>query len=294
MITNFNKIHLVHIGQAFLLSALVLTPVAIFMFESFSEFFTNHQNKTVLLLSYALYTLIISIIFIKITHAARKKKSHQLEVINKLQSEFLQKQLDPHFTFNVLNSVSAAILNDNKHEAYHQLTVFAKVLRYTYDNKTKLFHQLDNEIDLLNNYLQLEKHRFKEKFDYEVNVDSEIDLITHIPKQIIQIHVDNAIKHGLMPLKSGGLVKVDIQKVDEENVGITVTDNGIGREKAESQNMHMRKSHSIKIMKDLINYFNNLKSEERISMKIYDLYKNGKPAGTKVTIVIPMGLRINQ
>ncbi len=291
MITKFNKIHLLHFAQAFLMAVLTAIPVSFFVFDSFSDFISNVNEKTILFLSYIVYTFIIFIIFIKLTYWLRQQRFHKLNVFKRLQYDFLQKQLDSHFTFNVLNSVSAAILNDNKHEAYHQLTIFAKVLRYTYNNKTKLFHQLDNEIELLNNYLKLEKHRFKEKFDYELNIDPGVDLLTEIPKQMIQIHVDNAIKHGLMPLKSGGMVKVEIKKEEDDYLHISVEDNGIGRKKADQLNLQMRKNYSIKTMKNLINYFNDLKTEGEISMRIYDLYTNGKASGTKVSITLPSGLR---
>lgn len=273
------------------MALLTVTPVAFFLFSSFSEFLSNENDQTILFLSYFVYAFIIFILFIKITYWLRQRKFHKLNVFNRLQYDFLQKQLDSHFTFNVLNSVSAAILNDNKQEAYHQLTIFAKVLRYTYSNKNKLFHQLDNEIELLNNYLQLEKHRFKEKFDYKVEVAPDVDLLTEVPKQLIQIHVDNAIKHGLMPLKTGGLVQVTILKDRKGVLHITVEDNGIGRARAEEIGLQMRKNYSIKTMRNLINYFNGLRNEEQITMRIYDLYTNGKASGTKVSITLPSGLR---
>jgi sensor histidine kinase YesM len=111
---------------------------------------------------------------------------------------------------------------------------------------------------------------------------------------MIQIHVDNAIKHGLMPLKSGGMVKVEITKAQDDYLHISVEDNGIGRKKADQLNLQMRKNHSIKTMKNLINYFNSLKTEGEISMRIYDLYTNGKASGTKVAISLPSGLRFRQ
>ncbi|MDZ7774348.1 MAG: histidine kinase [Bacteroidales bacterium] len=258
MITKYNKTYLLHLGQAAGIAIMIILPVLLFSFESFSELLQNKDGKSILLLSYFFYILMISFVFIKISFLLRKRRFHQLNIYNRLQFDFLQKQLDSHFTFNVLNTVSASILNDNKHEAYRQLTIFAKVLRYTYDNKTQLFHQLDNELELLNNYLQLEKYRFKEKFEYHINVGHEVDLMTHIPKQSIQIHVDNAIKHGLMPLKTGGLLNISIVK-EEETIVITIEDNGVGREKAKTLNTYLTKSHSVTTIQNLINYFNGVK-----------------------------------
>lgn len=280
-------------GQAVGIALLIILPALPFSFDSLSALRQNADGKTILMLSYFVYILMVSFVFIKISYLLRKRRFHKLNLYNRLQFDFLQKQLDSHFTFNVLNSVSASILNDNKHEAYHQLTVFAKVLRYTYDNKTQLFHQLDNELELLNNYLQLEKYRFKEKFDYNIKVGHNVDTMTHIPKQSIQIHVDNAIKHGLMPMKTGGLLNISIVK-ENGTLVIKVEDNGIGREKAKTLNTQLRKNHSIKTIQNLITYFNEMKKKEVINMKIYDLYTNGEPSGTRVVMQLPSGLRVNQ
>ncbi|MGM0565583.1 MAG: histidine kinase [Bacteroidota bacterium] len=293
MITRYNKTHLVHLAQALGVSVMIIIPLLLFSFDSFDEFISNKNDKAILILSYFFYVFLLSFVFIKISFLIRKRRFHKLNVYNRLQFDFLQKQLDSHFTFNVLNSVAAAILKTDRQEAYEQLTIFAKVLRYTYDNKTRLFHQLDNELELLRNYLQLEKYRFKEKFDYEINVGANVETMTHIPKQFIQIHVDNAIKHGLMPLKTGGLLKIDIHKENEELI-IIVEDNGIGREKAKDNNTLLSRNHSIKTMRNLIAYFNNLKGSEVISLKIFDLYKNGQPSGTRVAMRLPSGLRVNQ
>lgn len=293
MITRYNKTHLIHLAQALGVSVMIIIPLLLFTFDSFHEIISNEDDKAIQILSYFFYVFLFSFAFIKISYLIRKRRFHKLNVYNRLQFDFLQKQLDSHFTFNVLNSVAAAILKTNRQEAYEQLTVFAKVLRYTYDNKTRLFHQLDNELELLRNYLQLEKYRFKEKFDYKINVGANVETMTHIPKQFIQIHVDNAIKHGLMPLKTGGLLNIDIQKENEELV-IMVEDNGIGREKAKDNNTFLSRNHSIKTMRNLIAYFNNLKGSEVISLKIYDLYKNGQASGTRVAMRLPSGLRVNQ
>ena len=293
MITRYNKTHLVHLAQALGVSVMIIIPLLLHTFDSFHDLFANKDCKTTLILSYFFYILLLSFLFIKVSYLIRKRRFHKLNVYNRLQFDFLQKQLDSHFTFNVLNSVAAAILRANRQEAYEQLTIFAKVLRYTYDNKTRLFHQLDNEMELLQNYLQLEKYRFKEKFDYNINVGPNVETMTHIPKQFIQIHVDNAIKHGLMPLKTDGLLNIDIHKENQELV-IMVEDNGIGREKAKENVTFMSRKHSIKTMKNLIAYFNDLKGAEVISLKIFDLYKNGKPAGTRVIMRLPAGLRVNQ
>lgn len=173
-------------------------------------------------------------------------------------------------------------------EANKQLTVFSKVLRYIFDDKKSLLHKLDNEIELTENYLILEKTRFKNKFDYRINIEGQINEMTKVPKQIIQIFVDNAIRHGIMPLSEKGFLKVNINSEDE-HVHISIEDNGIGREKASKMNTLGKKGHSIKLLYQIIHFLNNLDRKNQIDLKIFDLYKNGGAAGTRVEIWVPSG-----
>lgn len=293
MITKYNKLQYNHLILAILISIVIVLPIAIFSVDSIESLKQNTNDSTILLLSYFVYTFTITFVFMRVSHLNNKNRHLKMSKFKILQFDFLQKQLDSHFTFNVLNSVSASILADKKQDAYHLLTVFSKVLRYTYDNKSRLFHQLDNEMELVENYLKLEKYRFKDKFDYYIQVKGNVDMMTHIPKQSIQIHVDNAVKHGLMPLTTGGVLNITIEE-EKDMLHITVEDNGIGRSKSNSFNMGIRKDNSIHTMVRMIDYFNDLFPEKKINIKVFDLFKNGKPSGTRVVSNIPNGLQISQ
>lgn len=247
----------------------------------------KYDNRT-LLLSYSGYVFLVFLLggmFIQKVNEKRFARRHQYM---KLHYNFIQKQLDTHFTFNILNSISASILRNDRSEAHKQLTVFAKVLRFEFDDKKFLLHQLDKELELTQNYLILEKYRFKEKFDYTINREGNINGLTKVPKQIIQIFVDNAIRHGLMPLNEGGYLTLNIVNRND-NIHISVEDNGVGREKASNTNKLEKSGNSIKLLYEMINYLNKVHSEEKIQLKIFDLYKNGNAAGTRMELKIPSG-----
>ena len=239
-------------------------------------------------LAYAAYVFVVLIVAKIILHFLNERKFMKRNDQLRLQFRFIQKQLDTHFTFNVLNSISASILNNNRLEAHKQLTVFSKVLRYIFDDKISLLHQLDKEISLIENYLILEDQRFKNKFDYDIHVDAHINRLTMVPKQIIQIFVDNAIRHGLMPLKSGGYLKINISH-EGDDIFISIEDNGVGRAKAARTNTLEKKGYSIDIMYQAIDFLNSLQTDDKIDLQIFDLYKNGKASGTRTEIRLPSG-----
>ncbi|MCF8232529.1 MAG: histidine kinase [Bacteroidales bacterium] len=247
----------------------------------------KYDNK-ILLLNYTGYVFIVFLIGGLITQRLHEKKYAKRHQYMQLYVNFIQKQLDTHFTFNILNSISASILRNDRSEAHKQLTVFAKVLRFVFDDKKSLLHQLDKELELTQNYLILEKYRFKEKFDYTINREGNINGLTMVPKQIIQIFVDNAIRHGLMPLVEGGYLTLNIANRDDK-IHISVEDNGVGREEASRVNKLEKPGNSIKLLYQMVDYLNKFHSEEKIQLKIFDLYKNGKAAGTRMELNIPSG-----
>ncbi|MEA3505782.1 MAG: histidine kinase, partial [Bacteroidota bacterium] len=193
--------------------------------------------------------------------------------------------LDSHFTFNVLNSLSASILRNERKEAYKQLIIFSKVLRHSFDKSESIVYSLENEIEFIQNYLVLEKYRYKNKFEYNIQIDDDVNLMHNIPKRMIQIFISNSIRHGIMPLTTGGKIDLKIEN-DKNNLVITIEDNGIGRESAESSNKLHPPGDTLKFIKELFTIFNK-KNRHKLEYHYFDLYKNGKESGTKVKIHIP-------
>ena len=193
----------------------------------------------------------------------------------------LKAQMNPHFIFNAMNSIQSLILKENKHEAYTYLTKFASLLRENLNISEKSFVSFDEEISLLKKYLELEKLRFRNDFEYEIFGEEEIDDIK-IPSMIIQPFVENAIKHGLIH-KTDGIKKLKINFCLGDAFTCIITDNGVGFKASKKINKNNGKetSFSTKSIKEKLQFL-----EEYYKMNIGFSYEDIKN-GTKVIIKIP-------
>ncbi|MGY0041416.1 sensor histidine kinase [Pedobacter sp. NJ-S-72] len=129
-----------------------------------------------------------------------------------LEQQALQAMMNPHFVFNVMNSIQHYINTKDTSSANKILTGFARLIRKNLDICTKSFISIEEEIEYLSLYLTLEKKRFGEKFNYTIHVSEEIDQDeTMIPSMILQPYIENAIWHGLMPKEDGGKISIVIK-----------------------------------------------------------------------------------
>jgi LytS/YehU family sensor histidine kinase len=172
------------------------------------------------------------------------------------------------------------------------MTKFASLIRKTLENSRHTEISIKEELDALHLYLELEDLRFKEKFDWTIRVDEEIDTLAYkIPTMLIQPYVENAITHGLMNKENGkGSLSVEMQ-LKKGQIHCIIQDNGIGRAKAMEINQKKNNHHQsmgTNITESRLKLVNELYGK---SMKIEytDLLDdNGEPAGTKVEINIPI------
>lgn len=148
--------------------------------------------------------------------------------INTLKRAALQAQMNPHFIFNCLNSIQQFIAVDDKKNALHYLSRFAQLIRSTLNASLATTIPLEDEIEMLRNYLELEKARFGNKFNFHISVDDALETFeVEIPPLLIQPYVENAIIHGLANLEQPG--KLDINySLKENRLLVTITDNGVG------------------------------------------------------------------
>lgn len=204
----------------------------------------------------------------------------------------LRSQMNPHFIFNALNSIQHFIMNSDESGASKYLNKFAKLIRSILNNTEKSTVTLQEEVDSLKLYLELEVLRFENKFDYEIKVDAGTDLAFYeVPTLLIQPYVENAIIHGLIPKKTKGRLDINI-KVEEKFIVCTIDDDGIGRKRSmEMKEKSMKKGHQsfgMKITRDRLELLNSVHNSS-LSVNITDKedeYKN--PLGTHVEIFIPI------
>lgn len=236
---------------------------------------------------------VITVFRLRLMQIKRKQQLEfeQLVEVSKAELKALRAQMNPHFVFNSLNSIQHYILNNKGDEAAKYLNKFAKLIRIILNNSEKPTVTVNEEIEALGLYLELEKMRFENKFEYTFSVDSSIDSdYDEIPPMLIQPYLENAILHGINPKEGNGHIHIYI-KVVNQFIKISVTDDGIGREKSRAihslQPAARHKSLGMKITKDRVRILNNL-HQSNLNVNIIDLYNDkNEPIGTRVDLFIP-------
>lgn len=245
----------------------------------------NYYWRYPLNISIYLVTFLFLMIATSLQKKQLRKKLETEKHITELQLSSIHTQMDSHFTFNVMNTIGSAILQEKREVAYDLLTRFSKLLRSTLYDSEKVIRKLEEEVSFVRNFLQIQKSRFHEVFDFEITEDPDIDPTQLIPKGCIQTYVENAIKHGLGVRTAGGKIVVTIRKKDDF-IQIIVRDNGIGRQAA-ALNENSGTGKGLKLMRQYYDILNH-NNKEKITETIMDLMgEDGTPGGTEVRISIP-------
>ena len=243
-----------------------------------------------LLLALALASIIYLVVRARIKSI--RKEAGMKHKIAEMEMQAVRSQLNPHFIFNALNSIELYTVENKPELASLYLSKFSKLMRLVLDNSKKDFITLDQEVQTLRLYLELEKLRFKEKMDFSIEVEESIDGdYIEIPPMLIQPYVENAIWHGLMHKPGGGIIhlrfKEDLQK---ENLIIEIEDNGIGREKAaelKKNNAVKRKSFGMQLNETRLQALKIVNGIDA-SVNIIDKTENQVAGGTLVILKIQL------
>ena len=203
----------------------------------------------------------------------------------------LRAQMNPHFIFNVLNSINKYILVNEGEKASHYLTQFSRLIRQVLENSKSSKISLEADLQALQLYINMEKLRFGDKFSYNIEVQKNTDAqFVQVPPLLIQPYVENAIWHGLMQKDTKGCLDILITQPHENILHIVVQDNGIGRKKAmelKSKSATKHKSFGMQITKDRINMVNKLYNMQA-TVEYEDIYYEQVASGTRVILTIPV------
>ncbi|MBD2705764.1 histidine kinase [Spirosoma sp. BT702] len=204
----------------------------------------------------------------------------------------LRAQMNPHFIFNCLNSIKLYATDNDTKKASEYLTKFSRLIRLVLENSRSERITLQNELDALQLYLDMEAMRFKNKLHYQIDVQASIDTeFVEIPPLLLQPYVENAIWHGLMQKLEGGNVAVRVEQLRDDYLQITITDDGIGRTKAaelKSKSATPKKSFGMNVTSERIALINKL-YQTQTQVQIHDLTdSDGQPAGTEIVLEIPI------
>lgn len=227
------------------------------------------------------------ILMIRKLYSIQLQKRYETEKkISTLQLSSVKAQMEPHFIMNTINTIGSSIYRQKPDEAYQLLLNFSGMVRSLLLSSDKLTRSLKEELDFVKNYLELEKSRFAEVFSYNIQVNDDVDPESIIPKMIIQLHTENALKHGILPKKSGGFIDILVSR-ETDHLLLTITDNGIGRNLS-SKNISQSTGKGMKILGQFIETYNK-HNKHHLRQEIFDLTDNdNKPAGTEVKVYIPM------
>lgn len=223
-----------------------------------------------------------------ITNRKSLKARQEIEMLQ-LRREALNAQLNPHFVFNALNSIQKFILKNERDDAAHYLSKFARLIRLTLENSGKDMVTLAEELSLVQLYLELEKLRFKDKLTYHIQVDEHLspDMI-EVPILLLQVYIENAIWHGIKHKAEGGKVIVSVSKIGDNRVEIVIEDDGVGRKLSRQLKTDAyldRESMGMGLNERRIANMNLLHKRD-IKVVITDLQK---PNGTRVQIIMNVG-----
>ena len=239
---------------------------------------------------------------ILVLYAFYRYRLNQLKSKQQVQFEFNQKiakvemsalraQMNPHFIFNCLNSIDYFIIQNDAEKASDYLNRFSRLIRLILQNSRSTKISLQDDLEALKLYIEMESLRFDDQFKYAVKVANDIDLQQiKVPPMLLQPYVENAIWHGLSNKYGKG--KLDL-KIDRKTnyLYCSIQDNGIGREaasKLRSKSTTRHKSFGMQIAKERLNLINQLEDEKGL-VEIIDLKdKNGQADGTKVVLKIPI------
>ena len=228
------------------------------------------------------------------SRSIRKKEQEKSEVNKKianLELLALRAQMNPHFIFNTLSSIQHFISGNNSEEALKYLSKFAKLMRVILDNSKKKFISIADEINAISLYLDLEKLRFKNKFDYHITVHPDIDKeYDEMPSMLVQPYLENAVLHGIAHKKTSGKIDIELY-LENDYLVVCVQDDGVGRKKAQeirSKQPKYHKSQGMSITEDRLNIINKVNDSD-LSVTIEDIDPdNIEESGTRVKIYVPL------
>jgi two-component system, sensor histidine kinase YesM len=236
------------------------------------ELITRQNRLNRVLIGASLLFALLAALIARALYAIRRKNKE-------IALQSLRREMNPHFIFNSLNSVNQFIAQNDELAANKYLTAYSQLMRSMMEHSNKDFVRLSEELEMVRKYLELEKQRFAQKFDYEILVNENIDPdAIEIPNMLIQPNLENAIWHGLRYLDHKGLLQLKIEKTGTQ-IRVIILDNGIGITKSlelKTRNQQVHKSRGMQNTHERIALLNQLYHRNiRLHMRELDAPETG-------------------
>jgi LytS/YehU family sensor histidine kinase len=236
-----------------------------------------------------IYGLLLIIGIIGITSYFIYKNAQASKIANQMLAlKSLRSQMNPHFIFNALNSVNQFVAKNDERTTNKFLSDFSRLMRLVMENSQQDFIPLHKEQEIIALYLKLEHYRFRDKFDYTITIDENVDAETlELPPMLIQPYIENAVWHGLRYKENKGHLSLIMRKVTN-GLQVEITDDGIGRRKSgqlKTENQKKQTSTGLKNIEQRLAIINNV-YKASYTVEIEDLNATDQ-TGTRVLINIP-------
>jgi tetratricopeptide (TPR) repeat protein len=241
----------------------------------------QHRSYIYILIGFSILIIMIAALGIRQVRFSNQQKEMALE------QKLLRSQMNPHFIFNSLQAIQNFILKNDQKDAVKYLGSFASITRTVLESSRFEKISVKKEIALLENYLQLQKLRFGERFDYMIHVDPSIDIDNmDLPPMLSQPFIENALEHGMRDIENGG--KIDIYfTVKDNNLLFEVVDNGKGI-KTEDAETKQHQSMALAITKERIALMNK-RARHKATFTISEAFPlEAIRKGVKVNFSIPL------
>lgn len=254
----------------------------------YSESSKRHQQQIFFVILFVL--LVVGIIFLFYNRMQLKKTLTLEKELAEYEQKALHLQMNPHFVFNCLGSISSFIVQNGTDSAIKYLSKFSKLMRLTLEYSKESLIPIDKEMESLQNYLELEQLRFNQKFDFTINKSSDIEDDMALPPLLLQPFVENAIIHGLIPKNEKGIIAIDFS-IEKENLICAIEDNGIGFDKSKELKENLvsvHKSMALDITKKRLDMM-EASTSRKANVEIKEIKdEKGKVLGTKVVLNLPI------
>ncbi len=216
-----------------------------------------------------------------------RKEAEYKQLVAETETAVLRLQMNPHFIFNSLNSIQSFMMSKDMKGAEDYLTRFAGLMRQILRKSTEPFHTVEEEVQFLQEYLEIESIRFDKKLSYAFQIDPELEIDYFcVPTMILQPFVENAIWHGIAGRATGGQITIRIRQ-EEGGLRCEVEDDGVGRSSKARDRATSDRPHAQQITQRRLDMLGH--DGERADFRIEDLVDaSGRPAGTRAVIFLPL------
>lgn len=249
----------------------------------------THQKQ--LIYGAFILAIVISLSLFLLYNRQQLKKKSLLEKKNfELERNALSAQMNPHFIFNSLGSISGFISENDKEKAIEYLGIFSRLIRHNLEQSREQLVSVIQEAQMLKSYLFLQQLRYNNKFNFSIDLDENMDASIAIPPMFIQPFIENAILHGVIPKEENGNILIKFYLVNDLQLVCEVHDDGIGKAESLSRKSayNTHNSLAMTITEERMQIINSM-HKEKIQISTNDVIDtNGLVSGTLVKLIFPV------